>query len=174
MLAHGLDGVSMDAIADSAGASKATIYRWWPSKHHLALEALLVTWESITRLERETDSLRTDLVGIVRPWVRRVAGRPYARIIASLIAQSHNDPEFGEVWRERFVTIRRERGREAFERAIGRGEIAATTDVELALDLLFGALYHRLLHGHAPLNGRVAEQVVDAVLAGVPGWVASA
>jgi hypothetical protein len=52
-------------------------------------------------------------------------------------------------------------------RAIERGELPATTDVELALDLLDGPLYHRLLHGHAPLNERFLRDLVDTVLAGL-------
>ena len=59
-------------------------------------------------------------------------------------------------------------------RAIERGEIAVETDVELALDLLFGSLYHRLLHRHAPLNAAVAGRAVDAVLDGVVGTPGSA
>ena len=54
-----------------------------------------------------------------------------------------------------------------FSRAIARGEIPADTDVEVAIDLLWGPLYHRLFHGHAPLNDRFARRSVDAVLAGM-------
>ena len=57
--------------------------------------------------------------------------------------------------------------RAAFERAIARGEAPADLDVEVALDLIYGPLYHRLFHGHAPLNERVAVKVVDAALAGI-------
>jgi hypothetical protein len=65
------------------------------------------------------------------------------------------------------VEPRRQQAREIFRRAIGRGEIPADTKVEVALDLLYGPLYHRLLHGHAPLNDRFVREVVDMVLDGV-------
>lgn len=165
LLERGLDGASMDELAGLAGVSKATIYRWWPSKQVLALEVLLDEWQP-TR-PRETGTLRGDLLGLLRPWVRRATQRPYARVVAALTAAVHTDPSFGRQWREGFVAVRREPGRAAFARAIERGEIRADTDVELALDLLYGALYHRFLHGHAPLTERVCAEVVDATLYGV-------
>jgi hypothetical protein len=54
-----------------------------------------------------------------------------------------------------------------FRRAIDRGEIAADTNIEVALDLLYGPLYHRLLHGHAPLNDRFTQDVIDMALGGI-------
>jgi hypothetical protein len=62
---------------------------------------------------------------------------------------------------------RRDQARAIFHRAIHRGEIPAGTNIEVALDLLFGAAYHRLLHGHAPLNDRFVRDVVDTALNGV-------
>ena len=62
------------------------------------------------------------------------------------------------------------RGRPRSERAwqaIARGEIAAGTKVEVAIDLLYGPLYHRMLHGHAPLDDEFVEDVVDMALAGI-------
>ena len=65
---------------------------------------------------------------------------------------------------------RREQGRAIFRRAIERGEIPANTKIEVALDLLYGPMYHRLLHGHAPLNDRFVRDVADTVLDGIrPG-----
>jgi AcrR family transcriptional regulator len=165
LLQHGLDAVSMDELAEVAGVSKATIYRWWPSKQVLALDVLLNEWP--TASPRSTGTLRGDLLSLLRPWVKRLGQRPYARVIAALIATARSDRAFGELWRERFVAVRREPGRIAFTRAVERGEIPAETDVELALDLLYGSLYHRMLHDHAPLTERLATRVVDAALYGV-------
>jgi hypothetical protein len=50
---------------------------------------------------------------------------------------------------------------------VDRGEIPPGTKTDLALDLLYGPLYHRLLHGHASLDDRFAQEVVDAALAGL-------
>ena len=170
LLARGLSAVSMDAVAERAGVSKATIYRWWPTKETLALDALYTEWAAVRPLARDTGSLRGDLLSLLRPWARLAGSRPYGRVVAALLTEAQTDPVFAAEYRQRFVEPRREQGREILRRAIERGEIPADTKVEVALDLLYGPLYHRLLHGHAPLNDRFVRDVVDTVLNGVlPG-----
>jgi AcrR family transcriptional regulator len=164
MLESGLQAMSMDAVAERAGVSKATIYRWWPSKEKLALDALYTAW-AIEPRPRDTGSLRGDLLSLIRPWVRLLASRPFGGVMAALIAHVHSDPVFAEEYRARFVEPRRDQARAIFARAIGRGEIPAGVNVEVALDLLYGPVYHRLLHGHAPLSERFAREIVDGVVA---------
>lgn len=156
----------MDAVAGRAGVSKATIYRWWPSKETLALDALYQEWEVPASLP-DTGSLRGDLLALLRPWIRRLRARPYGRLIAALVAEAHADVDFGEEYRARFVQMRREPARELITRAIERGELPRTTKVDLALDLVYGPVYHRLLHGHATITERFVEDVVSTVLAGL-------
>jgi AcrR family transcriptional regulator len=156
----------MDAVAEQAGVSKATIYRWWPTKETLALDALHHEW-ALARPVEETGAVRTELLALLRPWVRVVAKRPYGRVIAALITEAQTDAAFADLYRERFVEPRRAQVRPILLRAIERGELPATTNIELALDLLYGPLYHRLLHGHAPLNERFLRDLVDTVLAGL-------
>lgn len=158
--------VSMDEVAERAGVSKATIYRWWPSKETLALDALLQAWESPPAV-RETGSLRGDLLAIIRPWVKRLRTRPYGRVISTLLAETHTDPNFADYYRTRFVEVRRDPARAVLTRAIGHSELPPDTDIDLALDLIFGPIYHRILHGHAPLTDRFAENVVDTALHGL-------
>jgi AcrR family transcriptional regulator len=167
LLARGLSAVSMDAVAEQAGVSKATIYRWWPTKETLALDALFTEWADARPHPRDTGALRGDLLSLLRPWVRLASSRPYGRVIAALLTKSQTDPDFAAEYRQRFVEPRRDQARAIFRRAIERGEIPADALVEVALDLLYGALYHRLLHGHAPLNERFARDVIDTVLDGV-------
>ena len=166
LLSRGLGAVSMDAVAETAGVSKATIYRWWPSKEMLALDALL-DWAGASAPARDTGALRGDLLALVRPWVREIRRQPFGRVIAALVTEAHSDPEFAEAYRTRFVEPRREAMRAAFARAIERGEAPADLDVEVAVDLIYGPLYHRLLHGHAPLSARFGEAVVDMALTGI-------
>jgi AcrR family transcriptional regulator len=166
LLERGLAAVSMDAVAARAEVSKATIYRWWPTKETLALDALYHEWASVPPA-RDTGSLRGDLLSLLRPWVRLAGKRPYGRVIAALVTEAQTDPEFGRQYRERFVQPRRDQARAIFSRAIERGEIPVGTKVEVALDLLYGPVYHRLLHGHAPLDDQFVSDVVDTTLNGV-------
>jgi AcrR family transcriptional regulator len=146
--------------------SKATIYRWWKSKESLALDALL-EWAAAGLEDHDTGSLRGDLLATVLPWVREVRRRPFGRAIAALVAQAQSDPHFAEIYRTHFVEQRRKPARAAFERAIARGEVGEGLDIDLALDLVYGPLYHRLLHGHAPLTERCARAVIDHVVVGI-------
>lgn len=167
LLDRGLAAVSMDAVAERAGVSKATIYRWWPTKETLALDALYTEWAAAQPPVVDTGSLRGDLLALLRPWARAVGGRPYGRVIAALVTEAQTDPAFAAEYRDRVVSPRRAQARTIFTRAIARGEIAAGTKVEVAIDLVYGPLYHRMLHGHAPLDDEFVEDVVDMALAGI-------
>ena len=169
LLEQGLAGASMDAVAERAGVSKATIYRWWPSKEALALDALYRAWSAAEPPQPDTGSLRGDLRAIILPWARRLRERPYGRAIAAFITEAQTNPVFEKEYGTRFIEPRRRQGRAAFARAAARGEIPSETDVEFALDMLYGPIYHRLLHRHAPLTGRFAGAVVDAVLRSFAG-----
>jgi AcrR family transcriptional regulator len=171
LLEHGLHAMSMDAVAERAGVSKATIYRWWPSKELLALDALATEWQVTgPAVTRDTGSLRGDLLARLRPWLRQLRDKPYGRVVAGLVATAQADAEFAELYLERFVRPRRDAMRPILLRAIDRGEIPRSVDLEVALDLIYGPIYHRMLHGHAPLDERFARNLVDTILAGIaPG-----
>ena len=154
----------MDALAERAQASKATIYRWWPSKELLVLDALCSEWEAGIPDAIDTGSLAGDLRALILPWTGELASKSVGRVIAAFITSAQVDPDFAREYRAHFVGPRRERARRAFERAIERGEIRADTDLEAALDLLYGPFYHRLLHGHAPITGEFATTIINYVL----------
>jgi AcrR family transcriptional regulator len=168
LLEQGVAHVSMGAVAERAGVSKATIYRWWPSKEMLALEALL-DWTVAGETDTDTGSLREDLLAHVLPWVREIRERPFGRVIAALVAEAHADEQLAVAYREHFVEQRRLPLRTAFERAVARGEISTELDIEAAVDLVYGPVYHRIIHGHAPVNESFATLVVDLALEGILG-----
>jgi AcrR family transcriptional regulator len=171
LLEHGLHAMSMDAVAERAGVSKATIYRWWPSKELLALDALATEWQvTAPDATRDTGSLRGDLLARLRPWLRQLRDKPYGRVVAGLVATAQADAEFAGLYLERFVRPRRDALRPVLLRAIERGEIPANIELEVALDLIYGPIYHRMLHSHAPLDERFARNLVDTIIAGIaPG-----
>jgi hypothetical protein len=87
--------------------------------------------------------------------------------MAALITQAHTDPAFAAEYHQRFFEPRRDQARMVFHRAVERGEIPPDTDIDVALDLIYGPLYHRWLQGHAPLNDRYTKQVIDMALRGI-------
>jgi AcrR family transcriptional regulator len=167
LLERGLEAVSMDAIAERAGVSKATIYRWWPTKETLAIDALYEDWAAAYPLAPDTGSVRDDLRGIFLPWVDHITARPHARVLAALITRARTDEGFAEEFDRRLVQPRRDRARPIFDRGIMRGELRENTDVELALDLVYGPVYHRFLQGHLPLSRSFVRAVIDSALCGL-------
>jgi hypothetical protein len=114
-----------------------------------------------------TGDVRADLLSLLRPWARLVRKRPYGRVIAALVTEAQTDPAFAAQYREQFVVPRRAAAREILEDAVARGALPATIDVDVALDLLYGPLYHRLLHGHAPITEAFVDDLVQTVVAGL-------
>lgn len=167
LLERGLEAVSMDAIAERAGVSKATIYRWWPTKETLAIDALHEDWAEAYPEAPDTGQVRGDLLGVLLPWASKITTRPYARVLGALLTRARTDPAFADEFNQRLVQPRRDRARPIIGRAVARGELPAETDVELALDLLYGAVYHRFLQGHLPITPDFVEDVIDAVLRGL-------
>jgi AcrR family transcriptional regulator len=167
LLARGLSAVSMDAVAERAGVSKATSYRWWPTWETLALDALSTEWAATRPHPRDTGSLRGRLFALLRPWARLARSRPCGRVMAALITEAQTDPVFAAEYQRRVVKPRRGQARAVFRRAIDRGEIPADTNIEVAIDLLYGPLYHRLLHRHAPLNDRFTQDVIEMALGAI-------
>jgi AcrR family transcriptional regulator len=163
---RGLGGMSMEEVAARAGVGKATIYRRWPSRGALALDAFLAEFQAQQPLP-DTGTLRGDLLAALRGWIRSVTRTPAGRMLAGLIAEAQRDPALAAAWRHRVIEPLRARNTVLLDRAIERGEIPAGTDKDVVLDMLFGAAYHRLLNGHRPLTDQFARQVVDLIVAGV-------
>jgi AcrR family transcriptional regulator len=162
----GFAAMSIEEVAARSGVAKTTIYRRWTSRGTLALDAFLADFQSQQPLP-DTGTLRGDLLAALRAWIRAVTRTSAGPILAGLIAESQRDPELGIAWRERVVEQLRAQHKIMLNRAVDRGEIPADTDQEVVLDLLFGAAYHRLLHGHQPLTDAFARQVVDTIVTGV-------
>ncbi len=162
---RGFKELTIEAIAERAGASKVTLYRWWPGKAALATDAFLGVAGPLAPFGH-TDSALVDLREQMVSQMRVLAGR-WGKIIAGLIAESVFDPEVREAMRTRWLEPRRAEGRKVVERALVDGELRAGTDPEVVLDALYAPLYWRLLLGHAPLHAAFARQVWSAALLGI-------
>lgn len=165
---RGLGGMSIEEVASRAGVGKATIYRRWSSRGTLALDAFLAEFQE-QQPPPDTGTLRGDMLAALRAWIRSVTQTSAGAMLAGLIAEAQQDPGLAAAWRERVVEPLRAQHAMMLDRAIKRGDVPAGIDKDVVLDLLFGAAYHRLLHGHRPLNDQFAQRVVDIIVAGVSG-----
>jgi AcrR family transcriptional regulator len=157
----GLFNLSMDAVACRAGVGKATIYRRWPSKGVLVVEA----WRTlIAPMEApDTGSLRDDLRLMLTEIAEKVGSG--FDVLSQVAAAARTDPELAASLRE-YVAGRRGPMREVLERARARGELRDGIELEVLQDSLVGVFFYRLLLTNGRVDARLAEQVIDVVLAG--------
>jgi AcrR family transcriptional regulator len=153
--------VSVNQIAAAAGVGKQTIYRWWPSKSGLVIDALEDMFEAETPFP-DTGSARDDLA----IQMRRVAATfasPTGSIIRELVAESQADVTVAAAFRERFFSERRRRAAMALQAGVARGELRQDLDLEVAIDLLYAPLWLRMLIGHQPLSQVSADLILEQV-----------
>lgn len=166
LLADGGPGsVTMEAVAARAGVGKPTVYRWWPDRHAVAMAALMDADAT-----QDPEAKRRTAIAALRAQLRAIAQRfatSTGRHVASMIAASDPQSELTKAFRNHFVLARRTEGKALLERAIANEEVRADLDLEVALDLLYGPLFFRLLMGHAPLDEGFMDQVVDDTLRGM-------
>ncbi|WP_395110009.1 TetR/AcrR family transcriptional regulator [Actinomadura sp. SCN-SB] len=160
---RGYRGLTMQGIAARAGVGKQTVYRWWPSKADVVLDAMVDMAETVVAVP-DTGTLSDDLVAFLKATFRQRGQRP---ILIGLMAQALLDPGFAKVFRDRFLFARRMVLRQIMERARERGEISPEMDLELAIDVVYGVLWYRLMLDHAPLDEAAGRDLAEFVLRGV-------
>jgi AcrR family transcriptional regulator len=160
----GLGGLTMDAVAATAGVSKATIYRRWASKEALVLDAWMACFTDDTI--PDTGSLERDLVSILGGLRDNITKGLLARVLPQMVAASQVNDELARAYRE-FVVGRRWRTTVVLNRAIERGELPPGTDLDLLQDMLVGPLFYRTLLSGEVTDDDLVATVVETVLAGM-------
>ena len=161
----GLNRMSIEAVAEASGVGKTTIYRWWPSKGTLALDAYLEDMRTKVAVPDTGDGAE-DLRRHARSVIDFYAGNE-GRIFAQFMAEAQSDPHLAEAFRDRFLSQRRAAVTTIWQRGVARGEFRDDVDADVAMDMIFAPIVYRLLAGHAPLSRSLAEGLVDAALGGL-------
>ena len=160
---QGYGATSIDQIARRAGVGKQTIYRWWPNKAAVVLEA-----HAEQAAERigvpDTGDLRGDLRAIAAAFAHNLSSTAVGRVCVELIGEAQADEAFADAYRDVFVTRRRAAVRELLERGRRRGEVRQDVDLDLAMDIYFGPIWYRRLVRHAPLTEGFAHALADALV----------
>lgn len=166
LMERGMTGFTMEAVAARARVSKATLYKWWPSRSAVAIDGFFArVRESVVVPESaSTEQALVFQVDALRKLFAHTACGPLMR---SLAGQAQTDPDIGDALRERWLGPRRVASERILRDGIARGEIRPDIDVAVTLDQLFAPLYYRLFFGHEPLAAGLARQVVAQVMAGI-------
>jgi AcrR family transcriptional regulator len=162
--AESYQAVSINRIAERAGVSKQTIYRWWDAKADLVLEAYTRrVFKRGTPPEPSADAF-AELQTLLEAFFETLQEPRVNRGLRSLIAEAQFDPAFRTKFHSVFVTARRTLMRQALEHGIALGQIRADADLDLVLDVIYGAFWYRLLSGTtAPLDPAFAQALVEVV-----------
>jgi AcrR family transcriptional regulator len=159
----GYSGLTVEGVAQRAGVGKATIYRRWPSKLPLVIEA----FRQLPGLEEaDTGDLASDLEHMLRSYLRTYHATPLGAVVPSLAGELPHNPELMELFAP-VVKARRQPLIRALERAIERGEIPADLDLDLAADLIFGPITVRTFFTRAKVSPRLVRPIVELALEGI-------
>ncbi len=166
LVERGVAATSMDAIAAQADVSKATIYRWWPSKEELVVDAVGHMRGELPQAPC-TDDPRADLIATVRDGLHRfAASEGRGKLFPRLLDASVDNPKIADAWRRQLIAPRRRQIAAILERAVERGDLRPDMDIELAVDLLVAPILYRLHVTGASTSDATAERLVDVVWAG--------
>jgi AcrR family transcriptional regulator len=157
----GVGGFTVDEVARRSGVAKTTIYRHWPSREALVIDAC-------SRISDEQDvpdtgSLEGDLTAILINIGHLLGTARWSSVLPSIVDAAERDPEFADIHR-RIQHGHAAPLREVIERAAGRGEIAATADDSTMIAGLMGPLFYRRWFSGEPIDERFVKTIVRNVI----------
>jgi AcrR family transcriptional regulator len=161
---QGYTDLALTEVAKQAGVSTATLYRRWPSKAPLVLDALRTLILSITL--PDTGDTQQDLTVFLTERIQTLSSPLLAQLIPALTAEAQRDRVFANMYWSLQAPVRQQ-AFTLFDRGIARGDLPVTLDRDLALDMLLGPITFRVFVGGAPLDAQLAPAIVDAVLHGI-------
>ncbi|GAY13786.1 TetR/AcrR family transcriptional regulator [Mycobacterium sp. shizuoka-1] len=160
----GLRAMTVEQIAARSGSSKATIYKWWPNKYAVAVDAFFSELQADSP-EPDTGSARQDFAIWLRGLCHFYTG-PSGRVFAQLVGEAQFDPAVADELRDRLVRSRRAVLETIWERGVARGELRPDTGRDVAIDLVVGPALYRLMTG-GTLDDAAADAIVDAAIGGL-------
>jgi AcrR family transcriptional regulator len=161
----GVTSTTVDAIADLAGASKATVYRWWPNKASVLIDAFRQAVGEELPFP-DTGAFEEDIRQQVRTFTSLLMSRK-GRLLAAFVRAAQQDPEVKAAFREYWLIPRRAEAKQAMDRHRQRGDMPADMDLDIAIDVLYGPLYYHMLTGYRELSLDYADELVEAALSGL-------
>ncbi|MEV0321614.1 TetR/AcrR family transcriptional regulator [Streptomyces sp. NPDC050658] len=158
--------LSIEAIATRAGVGKHTVYRRWPSKGALMLDSMLSLGGSDLDYP-DTGDVVADLREQIHTAVDLLAGEPLRPLFKALVGEAQHDPGVAAALNERFITPQADKTVARLKAAREQGQLSPDFDLDLAMAILSGPLYFRLLITQEPLTHAYADRILDALFTGL-------
>ena len=158
---HGYDRLTVDAVASTARASKATVYRRWPSKAELVLAAFIEGVRQVA-VPPDTGTLRGDLLRLGELICREA--REHAGTIRAVLVEISRNPALNDVMQHQFIEQRKALIRHVLQQAVDRGEIEDSAITDELWDLLPGYLIFRSILPSRPPTRHTVQALVDDVI----------
>ena len=165
VLEHGFRAVSVESIAAKAGVAKTTIYRRWPNKAAVVMDAFMLRFSPGTQFpkaKKVTDSVRLQMRTMARAFTSKDGA-----VVKALLAEAQFDVELATAFRERWTLPRRKMALAVFQKAISQGELRADIDLEATIDLLYAPMYYRLQMGTGSLSDAYIDEIFDQAMKGL-------
>ena len=165
LVEHGFRAVTVESISTKTGIAKTSIYRRWPNKAAMVMEAFL--FKIGPGIEFPGRSSYVESIRLQMLALAKALRGPFGSMIKALLGEAQFDAELAEAFRTRWITPRREAAKEAIQSAIKNKELRPDVDLDQALDALYGGIYYRLMIGSGPLSDACVRGIFSAVLDGL-------
>lgn len=161
----GYEGMTIDMVAARAKAGKATLYRRWPSKPDLVLDAVACMKQSAYDLDSlpDTGTLRGDLVALIKPPSIR-DGERKMQIMAGIVSMLTRSPELADAAKAALVEPRAAMNRVLFQRAIDRGEIPSDVNIEKLCMIAPAMVAYSVLMLRTPVDRQFLLSTIDEII----------
>jgi AcrR family transcriptional regulator len=162
LLEEGVARFTVDAVVARSGVAKTTVYRWWPNRQALILDAIHA--QLTASATPNTGDTRADLAAYLAPFATAAHDSPASRLMPDLCAAARRDPDLAGL-RDVLLTEKRQPVITILELARARGEIAADADLDQLATMIIGPLaYTKSLRG-IPVDPALLTSAIDAALA---------
>jgi AcrR family transcriptional regulator len=159
----GVSGFTVDEVASRSGVAKTTIYRHWPTREALVLDA--ASRISAEQEVPDTGSFEGDLTALLADTGHLLSTARWSSVVPSIVDVAERDLEFADV----HAKIQRGHAialRKVLERAAGRGELPATANRSVMVSALIGPLYYRRWFSREPIDDQFVKAIVRNVISG--------
>jgi AcrR family transcriptional regulator len=160
----GFRGLSVESLAAKTGVAKTTIYRRWPNKAAVVMDAFMqrLLWTQFPNTKKATDSIRLQMRSMAKAFRAKDGA-----VVKALIAEAGFDVELANAIRDRWTVPRRKLALAVLQRAVSQGELRSDIDLEATIDLLYAPMYYRLQRGTPPLSDEYIDEIFDQVMEGL-------